>query len=420
MQHSATLEALKQAYEHQLSLGLNLDLTRGKPSTEQLDMVTSLGLNDADLLIPPTDETGFDCRNYGLLEGIPEARRFFADLLSLDPKAVLVQSNASLTLMYDCFARALLSPLPGETETWLNVGGKPKVLCPAPGYDRHFQLAASLGADLVLIPMEEDGPNLEALALAMQDPCAVAMFVVPVYSNPTGITLSEEKIRAIAALPAPSKFRVFWDNAYCVHTLDPGHFIKSPDILQIAREEGNPERFFVFASSSKMTYANSGLACFASSEANLAWFKQGLMYQSIGPDKLNQLRHIRFIEKVGGIQALMAQHARILKPKFDLVQRKLEAAFSGTDLVRWTEPKGGYFFSLDLKPGQAKRVYAAAKRCGVALTPAGASFPNGFDPQDSNLRLAPSFPSLEQLDQAMDVLCTCIHYCANDLDLVEH
>ncbi|MFC9787024.1 aminotransferase class I/II-fold pyridoxal phosphate-dependent enzyme [Rhodococcus sp. NPDC127528] len=385
---------------------LVLDLTRGKPAPEQLDLSAAL------LSLPGDhdyrDGAGTDCRNYGGLTGLPELRAIFGELLGIPTANLLAGNNASLEIMHDLIVFSLLhggvdSPRPWSQES------KVKFLCPSPGYDRHFAITESFGIEMIAVPMRYDGPDVDAIErLVATDPQIKGMWAVPTYSNPTGAVYSEEVVRALAAMPtAAPDFRLFWDNAYAVHPLA-DEFVPAYDILGIAAEAGNPNRPYVFASTSKITFAGAGVSFFGSSDANLAWYQSHVGKKSIGPDKVNQLRHLRFFGDADGVRAHMAKHREILAPKFAAVLRILEDRLGASKVASWTEPKGGYFISLDVVEGTAKRVIGLAKDAGIALTAAGSAFPYGTDPDDKNIRLAPSFPSMEDLETAMDGVATCV------------
>lgn len=406
------LNALESAYEKYKSLKLKLDMTRGKPCPAQLDMVCDMGLERAYTKEELFSEDGTDSRNYGQLMGLIEAREIFAEILKMPVENVLALGNASLNLMYDTFAHALLFAMPGQVNAW-SEPQKIKVLCPAPGYDRHFAIPESFGCELIYVPMTDEGPDMDFVEnLTQNDDSIKAMFVVPVYSNPEGIVFSEKTLERMAKMKAAPDFRVFYDNAYVVHNLDANDKAPKHDFFGMCVAAGNPDRVFEFASTSKMTFAGAGIAAMACSEDNIKWFLNGMKYQTIGPDKVRQLRQANFFKANGGIEAVMEKHAEILAPKFEIVLDKLAENFNDSELVTWHAPKGGYFVSIDLLPNQAKAVVAAAKDLGVALTPAGATFPNGNDPLDRNIRIAPSFPETDELAQAMDVLCLCIRICA--------
>jgi DNA-binding transcriptional MocR family regulator len=390
---------------------LTLDLTRGKPSPEQLDLST-------DLLSLPAgefrDAAGTDLRNYGGQQGLPELRAIFGELLGIPVANLLAGNNSSLELMHDVLTFALLYGTADSERRWVD---EPvvKFLCPSPGYDRHFAMSQSFGVEMIPIAIGHDGPDVRAIAeLAAADPQIKGLWVVPNYSNPTGVTISEEIARELVSMPtAASDFRIFWDNAYAVHpltdTAEP-----SLDVLGMAAAAGNPNRPFVFASTSKITFAGSGVSFLGGSTANLDWYLQRAGKKSIGPDKINQLRHVKFFEDADGVRAHMQKHRAILEPKFKLVLRILEDRLGASKVASWTEPKGGYFVSLDVLEGTAARVVALAKDAGIALTPAGSAYPYGNDPDDKNIRIAPSFPSVSDLEKAMDGLATCVLLAATE------
>ncbi|MQY26845.1 aminotransferase class I/II-fold pyridoxal phosphate-dependent enzyme [Nocardia aurantia] len=390
---------------------LTLDLTRGKPAPEQLDL-------SADLLSLPgsgdyRDATGTDCRNYGGQQGLPELRAIFGELLGIPAANLLAGNNSSLALMHDVLTFALLHGTADSAGRW--VDEPVKMICPAPGYDRHFALSQSLGIEMIPVPIGHDGPDVHAIAaLVAGDPQIKGLWVVPNYSNPTGVTLSEEVARELVSMPAAAPdFRLFWDNAYAVHPLTD---LADPvlDVLGLAAAAGNPNRPFVFASTSKITFAGSGVSFLGGSTANLSWYLKHAGVQSIGPDKINQLRHVRFFKDAEGVRAHMQKHRALLEPKFALVLRILEERLGPSKVASWTEPKGGYFISLDVLEGTAARTIALAKEAGIALTAAGSAFPYGKDPEDKNIRIAPSFPSLTDLETAMDGLATCVLLAATE------
>lgn len=401
-------EDQRAAYEKLRARGLALDLTRGKPSTEQLD------LSDALLALPEgtRDRAGVDVRNYGGLEGLPELRELFADLLGLDPASVVCGGNSSLTLMHQVVSFMLHFGGPGSPRPWSE---EPvvKFVCPVPGYDRHFSMLADLGIEMVTVPTNEDGPDLDAVrALVAEDPAVKGMWLVPTYANPTGVTTSTAVARELMAMPAAAPdFRVLWDNAYALHHLTEEE-VESADALGLAAEAGNPDRPLLFASTSKMTYAGSGVAVLAQSAANKAWYLAHLQMGSIGPDKVNHLRHAQFFGDAGGVRAHMRRHRAVIAPKFAAVDVALSAGLAGLGIAEWTHPAGGYFVSVDVPDGTASRVVQLAKEAGIALTPAGSAFPHGHDPRDRNLRLAPTFPPLDQVETAMAGVATCIALAA--------
>ena len=410
-QLQAELKVQEDRYQAFADLKLNLNMTRGKPCSEQLDLSNEMLTVLSEKEFKAAD--GTDCRNYGGLEGLPEARQLFAGLLGVPATQVLVLGNSSLNLMYDTMVRAMLHTLPGGEKPWSQLE-QVKFLCPVPGYDRHFAVTQSLGIEMIPVPMDSDGPDMDIVEnLVANDASIKGMWSVPVYSNPDGFTYSAATCRRLATMKtAAADFRIWWDNAYVVHHLYAEDRDSVPDILSLCADAGHPNRVFEFASTSKITYAGAGLACLATSPDNLAWYKKQLTIQTIGPDKVNQLRHIKFIEKVGGIEAIMRKHAYILQPKFDLVLERLDAELAPTGLCTWKKPKGGYFVSINVPHGTAKEVVRLAKDCGVELTPAGATYPYGKDPQDSNIRLAPSFPPLYELRPAMEIFCTCVKLAA--------
>ncbi|MFI6991219.1 aminotransferase class I/II-fold pyridoxal phosphate-dependent enzyme [Nonomuraea wenchangensis] len=393
-------------YDALVQRGLSLDLTRGKPSPRQLD------LSD-DLLKLPTSyraADGTDGRNYGNLQGLAELRELFAPLLQVPAGQLVVGGNASLALMHDTVVHALLSPVPGAERRWVE---EPEItfLCPVPGYDRHFTICERLGIKMVPVPMTADGPDMDVVErLVAGDASVKGMWCVPKYSNPTGAVYSDETVRRLAAMPtAAPDFRIFWDNAYAVH-----HLTDSPvelaDLLALAAEAGNPDRVFVYASTSKVTLAGSGVSFFGSSPANVEWFLRNTAKQSIGPDKINQLRHVEFLRDPAGVEAHMRRHAALIGPKFELVDKVLSERLGG--LASWTSPKGGYFISLEVP--HAAEVVAKAKAAGIALTPAGATHPYGRDPEDRTIRIAPTYPELEELEQAIEGLTVCVRLVAEE------
>ncbi|HYD50514.1 MAG TPA: aminotransferase class I/II-fold pyridoxal phosphate-dependent enzyme [Terriglobales bacterium] len=398
---------LSRRYAEFQARRLNLDMTRGKPCAEQLALSNGL-LEIADYRAAD----GTDCRNYGGLEGLPEARALFAELLEADVEEVLVGGNSSLAMMHDTIVQALLRPLPGASEPWRGTAPV-RFLCPSPGYDRHFAICQYLGIEMIPVAINEEGPDMgEVERLAGGDSSIKGIWCVPKYSNPTGVTFADSVVERLATMPtAAADFRVFWDNAYAVH-----HLTGAPDrlanLMAACKRAGNDDRVFVFVSTSKISFAGAGVAAMASSAANLRWLKQGLSLQTIGPDKLNQLRHVRFFKDGEGIAAQMRRHAEILKPKFDRVEQVLAAELGERGSARWTKPRGGYFVSLDTCDGCAGEVVAMAAAAGVKLTAAGATFPGGKDPRDRNIRIAPSMPSLSEIGVAMELLAICVQRVA--------
>lgn len=399
---SARLAAEMEAF---VARGLKLDMTRGKPSPEQLDLA-------ADLLAFPgnrdvTTASGEDARNYGGLQGLPEARALFAPLLGAPPEQVVVGENSSLALMHDSLVWALLKGVPGGAAPWSREGDI-AFLCPVPGYDRHFAICEALGVRMIPVPLTGEGPDMDAVEAAVADPAVKGMWAVPRYSNPTGETYSAATVARLARMKtgAPD-FRLFWDNAYAVHDLvEEGPPLAN--ILDACADAGNPDRAFVFASTSKITLAGAGLAFFASSPANVAWFLARAGVRTIGPNKINQLAHVRFFRDASGIARHMAAHRALLAPKFAAVDAALESRLAGTGAATWMKPEGGYFVSVDVRPGTAKRVVGLARTLGVAMTPAGSTWPSNQDPQDANLRIAPSFPSLTDVRAAAEGIALAI------------
>lgn len=390
--------------------GLKLDMTRGKPAPEQLDLANAL------LALPGngdyTTEAGEDARNYGGLQGLAEARRLFSGMVGAPPEQVVVGENASLAIMHDTLVWALMFGVPGGTRPWQQEEGGIAFLCPVPGYDRHFGITEHYGVRMIPVPLTGAGPDMDAVRAAVADPAVKGMWCVPKYANPTGETYSRETVEALAAMAtgAPD-FRLFWDNAYAVHDLTPeGEPLAN--VIEACAAAGNPDRAFVFASTSKVTLAGAGLAFFGSSPANVAWYLKHAGVRTIGPNKVAQLRHVRFFGDEAGIAAHMARHRALLAPKFEAVARALEARLGGTGAARWADPKGGYFVSVDVRPGTAKKVVALAKALGIAMTPAGATWPGGVDPRDENLRIAPSYPSLPDVAAAAEGVALAILACA--------
>ncbi|MBO0681087.1 aminotransferase class I/II-fold pyridoxal phosphate-dependent enzyme [Mycolicibacterium sp. S2-37] len=391
---------------------LRLDLTRGKPSPDQLDLSNRL-------LSLPGDEDyrdgdGTDVRNYGGLHGLPELRAIFGELLGIPVQNLIAGNNASLEMMHDAVVFSLLhgtvdSPRPWSREPEV------KFLAPAPGYDRHFAITESLGIEMVPVPMREDGPDVDLIEeLVAGDPSIKGMWCVPVFANPTGVTYSWEIVRRLVQMrAAAADFRLFWDNAYAVHTLTP-ESLRQIDVLGLAAAAGNQNRPLVFASTSKITFAGAGVGFFGGSLGNIAWYLQHNGKKTIGPDKVNQLRHLRFFGDADGVRLHMQRHRELLAPKFALVAEILEERFGDSKIASWTDPKGGYFVSLDVWPGTAKRTVALAKDAGIAVTEAGSAFPYRKDPEDKNIRIAPTFPSIPDLREAIDGLATCALLAATE------
>jgi len=412
------LSEYKSKYEKLKSLGLDLDLSRGKPGSDVLDV--SNGLLDA--LDDYRAKDGTDVRNYGVVSGLPELKRLFSDLLGVPDDRMIVGGNSSLTHMYNTFALLYLFGVPDDmgdmdSKPW-HRGGSTKILCPVPGYDRHFNLSKDFGAELVAVPMLEDGPDMDAVEkLASSDPAVKGIWIIPLYSNPTGSVISEEKARRLAQMrTAAPDFRIFWDNAYGVHHLWEEH--KAPDIFALCEEAGYPERVFYYFSTSKVHFPGSGVGLVAAGPRTIERMKAHLTMQTIGFDKIPQLRTVRFFDgKAENVRVHMKKIAEILRPKFELVMDKLDREFDGTGLLTYERPKGGYFISVDVPEGCAKRVVALAKDAKAVLTPAGATFPYGKDPKDSNIRIAPTFPSMDELGQTMDLFAVCVKRAALEIYL---
>ena len=399
--------SLKESYDAYKLRGMKLDMSRGKPCPEQL----ALSKGMLDLLIssdPLQAEDGTDCLNYGGIDGIPEAKRLFSRLLGVSEQEVIIGGNASLNMMYDALARAMLHGVYGSETPW---GKLPKVkfICPSPGYDRHFAICEQLGIEMIAVDMLEGGPDMDQVEkLAGEDDAIKGIWCVPKYSNPDGITYSDETVDRLASMRTKaSDFTIFWDDAYTVH-----HLTDEPDplkpILAACKAAGHPNRVYLFCSTSKITFPGSGVAAMASSEANVSHIRKYLSAQTIGPDKINQLRHVRFLRDIDHIETHMKRHAAIIKPKFDRVLHKLEASLGGKQIAWWNKPNGGYFISLNTLDGCATEVVRMAAEAGVTLTKAGATFPYGKDPRNRNIRIAPTFPKLEELETAIDILCLCI------------
>lgn len=403
------LAALHEQLLKAESLHLNLNMARGKPSKQQLDMVSDM----LTVLSDPADcfDGGIDVRNYGELSGLPSAKKLFAEILGTKPEEIFVGGNASLNLMFDLISKAYTHGLKHSPRPWSR---EPVVrfLCPSPGYDRHFKVSESFGMELICIPMTENGPDMDMVEQAVQDPTVKGMWCVPKYSNPDGIVYSDETIDRIAALhPAAPDFALMWDNAYCIHEIY-GEFIPFRDILSLCRAQGNADMVYEFASTSKITFPGAGVACMATSEDNLKYLLSILGMQTISYDKVNQLRHVRYLKDKAHTLALMQKHAAVLAPKFTAVLDTLEAEIEPLGIAHWTRPKGGYFISFYAMPGTAKRALALCKEAGVTMTGAGATYPYGRDPQDSNIRIAPSLPPVEELKQAMQIFCLCVKIAA--------
>ena len=405
---AAFLTERREEYAALVARGLSLDLTRGKPSVAQLDLSNDL------LHLPTTtrDRSGADVRNYGGLDGLPELRELFAELLWVEPEQVVCGGNSSLTMMWEVMVDLLLHGAPESPRPW-SQEETVRFICPSPGYDRHFTMLQDFGIEMLTVPMTVDGPDMAAVeALVRDDPTVKGIWIVPTYANPTGAVVSQEIAAALVSMPtAAPDFRIFWDNAYAFHHLTEQE-AKSADVLTLAAASGHPNRPIVFASTSKITFAGAGVAVLASSVENKTWFLKHLALASIGPDKVNHLRHVEFFGSAQGVRDHMRKHREILAPKFAAVDAALTSALDGLGVAEWTRPTGGYFVSLDALDGTASRVILLAKEAGIALTPAGAAFPYSRDPRDRNIRLAPSFPVLADVEAAMAGVATCVALAA--------
>ena len=403
------LKLVQERYDELKSRGLSLNMARGKPGTDQLDMNRPM----MDLLRSDSDyvSDGIDVRNYGNLEGIPACRRLFAELLGVRPENIFVGGSASLQLMYDTISKVYLFGRGKGAAPWAKLE-KVRWLCPAPGYDRHFTISEAFGMEMIPIPLNSEGPDMELVEELVRNPAVRGMWCVPKFSNPDGIVYSEKTIRRIAAMEtAADDFLLMWDNAYCVHEFA-AEYRPFPDILSLCAEYGHADRVFEFASTSKITFPGAGISCFACSEENMAWMKKLLNAQIISYDKVNQLRHVRYLRDREGVLALMKRHAEILRPKFACVLDALDREIAPLGIARWEKPVGGYFVSVNCMPGTAMETWRLCKEAGLTMTKAGATYPYGRDPQDSNLRVAPSLPPVEQLEQAMEIFCTSLKLAA--------
>ena len=414
-----TLKAqLDKEYADIKAKGLALDMSRGKPSADQLDL--SMGLmnvlsSDSDLKC----ETGVDCRNYGVIDGIPEAKRLLGEMSEVDPDHIIIYGNSSLNVMFDSIARSMTQGVMGNTP-WCKLD-KVKFLCPVPGYDRHFAITEHFGLEMINIPMTSEGPDMDLVEeLVNNDPAVKGIWCVPKYSNPQGITYSDETVFRFANLkPAAEDFRIFWDNAYCVHHLYEDKQDYLLEILMECKKAGNPDMVYKFSSTSKISFPGSGIAAMAASDANLKDIRNMMKVQTIGHDKVNQLRHVRFFKDIHGIVEHMKKHADILRPKFETVLEVLDKELGGLEIGSWIAPRGGYFISFDALDGCAKAIVAKAKEAGVVLTGAGATFPYGKDPHDSNIRIAPSYPTPEELEMAADIFVLSVKLVSIDKILEE-
>lgn len=403
----ALREKLNKEYEEAKAKGLKLDMSRGKPSPAQLDMERDF----LGMVISDTDvktETGVDCRNYGLLDGIPEAKRLLADMLGVCENNVIVFGNSSLNVMYDTVARSMILGVMGSTP-WCKLD-KVKFLCPVPGYDRHFAITEQFGIEMINIPMTENGPDMDLVEKYVnEDPAVKGIWCVPKYSNPQGYTYSDETVKRFAALkPAAEDFRIFWDNAYAIHDLYDDKCDELLEILSECKKAGRPDMVYEFCSTSKVTFPGAGIAAIIASTANLDFIRKTMTIQTIGYDKLNMLRHVKYFKNFDGMKAHMKKHAAIMRPKFEAVLKVLDSELEGLGIGSWTRPMGGYFISFDAMEGCAKAIVEKCREAGVVLTGAGATYPYKKDPEDSNIRLAPTFPSPEELSVATDLFVLCV------------
>ncbi len=399
-------QVLEKRFAQYKAQNLKLDMSRGKPSKEQLDLANGIYQQVTDFI----SEDGIDCRNYGIPDGLPEMKRIFAEMLDVATDEIIIGDSSSLNMMYDTIARAYNHGLLGGTP-WSRLD-KVKFLCPSPGYDRHFAISQLFGMEMITIPMLQDGPDMDMVEKLVRDDEAVkGIWCVPKYSNPTGVIFSDTVVKRLAGMKTKAEdFRIFWDNAYSVH-----HFYEENPLLNILDEcekAGNPNRVFIFASTAKISFAGAGVAAMAASRENIRHALSQISIQTINPNKVNHLLHARFFKNYDGIKEHMKKHAEILRPKFEAVTAILKKNLDGLNLAKWSNPRGGYFISLDVPTGCAKKVVAKAKEAGVTLTPAGATYPYGIDPDDKNIRLAPSFPPMAELTQAIEIVCTCIELVA--------
>jgi len=404
---------LEQAYEDAKGKGLKLDMSRGKPGFSQLD----LSMPMLDVINSSSDMKtvlGNDTRNYGDLDGIGECRRLLAAMMSVNKDNVLICGNSSLNIMYDTVSRSMMKGVNGSTP-WYKLD-KVKFLCPVPGYDRHFKITEYFGIEMINIPLNADGPDMDMVEeYVNNDPAVKGIWCVPMYSNPTGVSYSDEVVKRFANLkPAAEDFRIFWDNAYCIHHLYEDRQDKILNILEECEKAGNPDMVYIFASTSKVTFSGAGVSAVASSLDNIKFIMSQMTVQTIGHDKINQLRHARYFKDINGMKEHMRKHADLMRPKFEAVLKVLERELSGLEIGTWTNPNGGYFISFDAMEGCAKAIVAKCKDAGMVLTGAGATFPYGKDPKDSNIRIAPSFPTPEEMAQATDLFVLCVKLVSVD------
>jgi aspartate/methionine/tyrosine aminotransferase len=399
---------LKEKYDEYKKQNMILDMSRGKPCPEQLELsMEMLDILKSDDHLKAKDSS--DCRNYGGIDGIPEAKELFSQILELSNYEIIIGGNSSLNMMFDTLSRAMLHGVYGSESPW---GKLPviKFLCPSPGYDRHFAICEHFNIEMIVVDMLQSGPDMDTLEkLVNEDDSIKGIWCVPKYSNPDGITYSDETVDRLAHMNTKSRdFRIFWDDAYTVHHLTTNKPDQLKNILAACKTAGNPDRVYMFSSTSKITFPGSGIAVLASSEENLNFIRKQVSIQTIGPDKINQLRHIRFLKNMDYLKVHMEKHADIIKPKFDMVLNKLESELGGRKIASWNKPNGGYFISLNTLDGCAKDVVNMAAEVGVTLTKAGATFPYGKDPRNRNIRIAPTFPSVKELESAIEVLCLCV------------
>lgn len=400
------LKVLNKEYESVKAKGLKLDMSRGKPSPAQLDITNDM-FDTLNSTSGCTSDSGIDCRNYGNMEGIPEARKLMADFMGVLPENVLVCGNASLNIMYDCIVNSIALGVNGNTP-WSRLD-KVKFLCPVPGYDRHFKITELFGIEMINIPMTDEGPDMDMVEeLVSKDDAIKGIWCVPKYSNPQGIVYSERTVKRLAALkPAAEDFRIYWDNAYALHYIY-DETIEIPEILSECEKAGNPDLVYEFCSTSKVSFAGGGISAMAASENNIEWIKKRLTVQTISYDKINQLRHVRYFKNIDGLKAHMRKHADFMRPKFDAVLSILDKEITPTGAGTWIKPMGGYFICFETLEGCAKAVVDKCKDAGVVLTGAGAPFPYGKDPKDNVIRLAPSYPTPEELVEAAELFTLCV------------
>lgn len=400
-------QELEKEYADVKGKGLKLDMSRGKPAPAQLDL--SMGMLDVlDSQSNVNTENGVDCRNYGNVDGIEEAKKMLADMIGVEPETVIVCGNASLPIMYDAISRSMTHGVLGS-KPWCQLE-KVKFLCPVPGYDRHFAITEHFGIEMVAVPLLEDGPDMDMVEkLVNEDEAVKGIWCVPKYANPNGVTYSDEVVKRFAALkPAAEDFRIYWDNAYAIHHLYEEEQDELLDIFAECEKAGKADMVFEFCSTSKVSFAGSGMAAVAASEANRKWFMKSMTIQTIGYDKMNMLRHVRYFKDMNGLKEHMKKHAEIMRPKFEMVWHILEKELGGTGIGTWTEPRGGYFISFQAVNGCAKEIVSKCKEAGMVLTGAGAAYPYGIDPDDSNIRIAPSYPTLEEMEAATRLFVLCV------------